>query len=70
MADRQVFNELLAKVVVNAEHLVLSEMLIQVSRKLPERFTVFAEGLLNNDACVSRPASGHSRQVYGKLTLK
>jgi len=46
--------------VVNAEHLVLSEMLVQVSGQLPEGFAVLAKWLLNNDSCVPSPVNRHT----------
>ncbi len=45
---------------VNAEHLVLSEMLVQVSGQLPEGLAVLAKWLLNNDSCVPSPVYNHS----------
>lgn len=55
---RQVLDEFLAQVVVDAVHLVFGQRLVQLLAQLVERLAVLAEGLLHDDARPPLPGAG------------
>lgn len=54
-AHRQVLDELLAQVVVDAVDLLLGQVLVQVGGQLPEGLRVAAEWLLHDHPRPARP---------------
>ena len=63
----QVLRRLLAEVVVDAEELVLLEVLVQLRPQLARAREVLAERLLDHDAAVGAAAEADPRQVTGDL---